>query len=137
MGSSLIGYVSIALALSFLALQNVEGGFTVNGRFQSDNLQIHIGGTLEVNGELIGHNSATIYCRAVAGKGLIQSPSIFLQTQEFAFTGTVHCEGVCTIIAKVPFDETGFKRSGNGEFIVLIDPNIEQELIQDGHILID
>ena len=107
--------------LTFFYIQNVEAGFSNNGRMQSNHLNLSVGGTLDNNGVLIGTESATISCDTLSGKGLLQSPQISIKAKIFAYTGTIDCNGKCTIITSIPFDESMFKRTGGGEFIIVID----------------
>lgn len=110
--------------LTLLCVQNVEAGFSNSGRMQSRNLNLSIGGTLDNNGELIGTETATLSCDTFSGKGLLSSPQISIKTKIFAYTGTIECSGKCTIITSSPFDENMFKRSGEGEFVIIVvDPN--------------
>jgi filamentous hemagglutinin len=106
---------------------NVEaGGFSNGGRMHSKNLNLSIGGTLDNNGELIGTESAAISCDTLSGKGLISSPQISIKTKLFAYTGTIDCNGKCTITTSSPFDQKMFKRSGGGEFIIIVDKTAKQ-----------
>lgn len=118
---------SLLFFLALLSTQNAEAGFSNNGRMQSTNLNLNVGGTLDNNGELIGTESAKISCDTLSGKGVITSPEISIKTGIFAYTGKIECSGKCIIIAKSPFNEKMFKRSGKGEFIIIIDKKaIEQ-----------
>lgn len=103
-----------------VCIQSLEAGFSNGGRFQSTNLQLNVGGTLENNGELIGTASADITCDTITGKGAIRSPHIIIRTQTFAFKGVIDCHGKCTIIVGTPFDANMFKRRGGGEFIIVV-----------------
>lgn len=114
---------SLFFLLTLLCVQNVEAGFSNSGRMQSKNLNISVGGTLDNNGELIGTESANLSCDTLSGKGLIRSPQISIKTKIFAFTGTIDCDGQCTIITSAPFDDKMFKRKGKGEFIIIVDEN--------------
>lgn len=108
---------------TLLGVQNVEAGFSNNGRMQSRTLNLSVGGTLDNNGELIGTESANLSCDTLSGKGLISSPQISIKTKIFAYTGKINCNGKCTIITSSPFDEKMFKREGGGEFVIIIDTN--------------
>jgi hypothetical protein len=90
---------------------------------QSKNLNLSIVGTLDNNGELVGTESATLSCDTLSGKGVLSSPQISIKTKIFAYTGTIDCNGKCTIITNSPFDDKMFKRKGKGEFIIIIDEN--------------
>jgi hypothetical protein len=119
-----MGY--LLFVFTFLCIQNVEAGFSNNGRMQSKNLNLNIGGTLDNNGELIGTESATIVCDTISGKGLLSSPQISLKAKVFAYTGTIDCAGKCTIVTASAFNEGMFKRTGGGEFVIVVDPNLGQ-----------
>ncbi|MBA2728359.1 MAG: hypothetical protein H0U49_09335 [Parachlamydiaceae bacterium] len=121
LSSSLFG--SLIFLSTLLSMQNVEAGFSNSGRMQSKNISLSIGGTLDNNGELIGTESATLSCDTLSGKGLLSSPQISIKTEVFAYTGKIDCSGKCTIIANRPFDDKMFKRSGGGEFVIIIDDN--------------
>ena len=114
---------SIIFLSALFCVQNVEAGFSNSGRMQSKNLNLSVGGTLDNNGELIGTESATLSCDTLSGKGSLSSPQISIKTKIFAYTGKIDCSGKCTIIASSPFDDKMFKRSGGGEFIIIIDEN--------------
>lgn len=107
--------------LSLFCVQKIEAGFSNSGRMQSRILTLSVGGTLDNNGELIGTESAALSCDTFAGKGLLSSPQISIRTNTFAYTGKIDCSGKCTIIASSPFNQKMFRRSGGGEFIVIID----------------
>lgn len=102
----------------------LEAGFSNNGRFQSNCLNLTVNGTLDNNGQLIGLESAYISCHTLSGNGLILSPSITIQAELFAFTGTIECSGKCVIITRVPFNENMFGRRGGGEFVIIVDENL-------------
>ncbi|MCE5316423.1 MAG: hypothetical protein LLG04_03545 [Parachlamydia sp.] len=112
---------SLIFFLTLLCVQNVEAGFSNSGRMQSKNLNLSIGGTLDNNGELNGSETATLSCETLSGKGLIKSPQISIKTKIFAYTGTIECSETCTIVASKSFDESMFKRKGNGEFVIIIE----------------
>ncbi len=112
---------AIVFLFTLFCIQNVEAGYSNNGRMQAKNLNLSVGGTLDNNGELIGTESANLSCDTLSGKGFIRSPQISIETNIFAFTGTIDCGNKCTIISKTPFDEKMFKRKGDGEFVILIE----------------
>lgn len=116
-------FIALNFGFTLFAMQNVEAGFSNNGRMQSKNLNLSIGGTLDNNGELIGVESLTLSSDTLSGKGLISSPHISINTKTFAFTGTIECNGTCTIITRHSFDARMFKRRGAGEFIIVVDEN--------------
>lgn len=58
------------------------------------------------------------------GNGVLKSPVITIVASRFAFNGTIHCTGTCTITAKESFNEKIFKREGGGQFIITIDPQL-------------
>jgi|GEM_PF-4006776 len=118
---SVFGSLIFLSALFFV--QNIEAGYSNNGRMQSKNLNLSIGGTLDNNGELIATESANLSCDTLSGEGLISSPQISIKTKVFAYTGKIDCSGKCTITASSPFDEQMFISSGGGEFIIIIDEN--------------
>lgn len=111
----------ILFALTVLCTGFAEAGFSNSGKFQSRNLNLSVGGTLENNGELIGTETAKLSCETLTGKGIINSPEITIRTNIFAYTGTINCTGKCVIIASTPFNEKMFKRVGKGEFIIVYD----------------
>lgn len=117
-------FFGLIFLLTFFCFQNAEAGFNNAGRMQSKNLHLSIGGTLDNSGELIGTESAYISCDTITGKGAIRSPQIQLEAAIFAFTGTIDCSGKCTIVTSKSFDERMFKRTGGGEFTVVIDENL-------------
>lgn len=121
MKSSFAAFGSLILCLALLTVQNAEAGFSNSGRMKSKNLNISVNGTLDNNGELTGSETATLSCETLSGKGLIKSPQISIKTKIFAFTGTIDCSEECTIISSTPFDETMFKRLGNGKFVIIVD----------------
>lgn len=112
------------LLLSVFSTQTVEAGLSNGGRMQSTHLQLSVGGTLDNNGELIGTETANLACDTLSGKGLIRSPQISIRAKLFAYTGTIDCNGKCTIVTSAPFNEKMFKRKGGGEFVILIDEKL-------------
>lgn len=116
--------ITVACLLTVFCIQSVEAGFYNNGRMQSRNLNLSVRGTLDNNGELIGAETANLVCDTLSGKGLIRSPQISIQTKVFAYTGTIDCDGSCVIISSTPFDEKMFKRTGKGEFAIVIDESL-------------
>lgn len=113
--------------ISLMSFKTLEAGFSNSGRMQSKNLTLSVGGTLDNNGELIGSESANLSCDTLSGKGLIQSPQITIQTETFAYKGTIDCSGICTIRSAQPFDEKMFTRKGAGKFIITIDPKLKKK----------
>jgi hypothetical protein len=114
---------SIIFLSTLFCVNNVEAGFSNSGKMQSKNLNLSVGGTLDNNGELIGIETATLSCDTLTGKGTISSPQISINTKIFAYTGKIDCSGKCTIIAGSSFNEKMFKRTGGGEFVIIIDEN--------------
>jgi len=114
--------------LALLCFSNAEAGFTNNGRMQGNNLNISVNGTLDNNGELIGHQSMNLSSDTISGSGLIRSPEMSIKTKIFAFTGTIDCLGKCSITSATPFDENMFKRSGNGVITITVNGNLNREL---------
>lgn len=119
MSSKVIG--SILFLLALVVVQTAEAGFSTNGRMQSKNLNLSIGGVLENNGQLIGLDAANLSCDRLTGKGLISAPQITIKAKTFAFTGVIECDGKCTITTSSPFNERMFKKRGNGEFVIIIE----------------
>lgn len=118
---------SLICFLSLMNIQNAEAGFSNSGCMQSRHLNLSVGGTLDNNGTLIGTESAKLSCDTLSGNGLIRSPQIFIQSKMFAYTGTIDCNGKCTIVTCAPFNENMFKRKGGGEFIIVIDENLGKQ----------
>lgn len=128
MKSSYATFGSLFFFLTLLCVHNAEAGsFSNSGRMKSNNLNLSIGGTLDNNGELTGVETATISCETLSGKGLIKSPQISIKTKIFAFTGTIDCGETCTITANKSFDESMFKRKGEGEFVIIIDEKADKK----------
>lgn len=127
MKSTYTAFGSLIFFLTLLCAPNLEAGFSNSGRMQSKNLNLSVGGTLDNNGELTGTETATLACETLSGKGLIKSPQISIKTKIFAFTGTIECTGTCTIMASKSFDESMFKRKGNGEFVIIIDEKADKK----------
>ncbi len=116
-------FASLIFLFTLMCVQHAEAGFSNNGRMQSKNLNLSIGGTLDNNGDLIGKESVTLSCDTLSGNGLICSPQISIKTKIFAYNGTIDCSGKCTITTSSPFDETMFKSQGGGEFIIILEEN--------------
>ncbi len=114
-------YCFLSLLLFLFAYSiHAEAAFSNNGRMQSTDLNLSIGGTLDNDGELIGVETAKISCETLTGKGLIRAPDILIKAKFFAFTGTIDCSNTCTIITSAPFNEAMCQRTGGGEWIVII-----------------
>ena len=101
----------LAVTIGVLSISTVSAGFYNGGTFQSKNLNLNIGGTLENNGSLIGTESANVTCGTFAGdkNGLLKSPVITLTTDVFNYKGTIECSDQCTIYVKEAFNKKIFK----------------------------
>lgn len=116
-------FLFLILGCVLLCATHAHAGFSNGGTMKSNNLNLSIGGTLDNNGSLIGTQSAYIKCDTITGKGLISSPQITLKAKIFAYTGTIDCSGICTIITSSPVDVNLFKRTGGGQFVYVVDAN--------------
>ena len=75
------------------------------------------------NGNFVAGKQITLSAgNLFEGTGLIKAPTIEISTKCFEFTGTIDCSGTCTIKSEEPFDAKMFKRTGGGEFIIIIEP---------------
>jgi len=54
------------------------------------------------------------------GNGILDSNKITIDCDEFRFTGTIRCDGVCEIRAKKDFRRGMFKKEGKGVFTYII-----------------
>ncbi|SCA63468.1 Uncharacterized protein SCG7109_AP_00080 [Chlamydiales bacterium SCGC AG-110-M15] len=115
----------LAVFVAAFIANPVEAGFSNNGHFQSKNLNLSSQTVLDNNGELVGSESVKLSCGTLTGTGLIKAPRVEIKTKLFAYTGTIDCDGECIIRVSQVFDETMFKRAGAGEFIIVIEPTIE------------
>ena len=118
----------LIFSLFLLFYTSLYAGFFNSGTMQSKSLNLSIGGTLENNGELIGIESARISCDTFSGKGILRAPDIQLKTAVFAYTGTIDCSGKCTITTSESFNQKMFKRRGGGEFKIIIDKNLGEQV---------
>jgi hypothetical protein len=117
--------ISLFILVAVLSgVASVEAGFTNTGTFQSRNLNLNFGGTLQNDGQLLASETAKLGCDVLAGTGLIRSPQITIKTSVFAYTGIIDCSGVCTIFTAQAFDDNMFSKVGGGEFIVVVDESL-------------
>lgn len=86
-------------------------------QFQSNNFTYKSDTFLFKNIDAQDCNIETINFR---GKGKIRSEFIVINCNEFNFTGTIDCNVECRIYSRKAFDETIFKREGQGKFIIKI-----------------
>jgi hypothetical protein len=111
-----------ALMLAGLVSNPLEAGFSNTGEMESPNLSMQIAGTLENDGVLIGNESAYLECETLTGTGYIIAPLVEIKANIFAYTGTIECEKQCVITTSQAFEEDMFTKAGEGEFIVIVDP---------------
>ncbi len=57
-----------------------------------------------------------------SGSGNIESPEIEISTKTFTFTGTIKCDGNCTIKSEFPFNHAIFTQKGKGLFTFKVEP---------------
>lgn len=80
------------------------------------------------DGRLIAAKEINLTCgRTFSGTGYLEAPVITIKATTFAFTGTIKCDQLCTIITKNSFNQAMFKRLGNGKFVIKIDPSLSFE----------
>lgn len=97
------------------------------GQIEAGNLEIKMstGGSYRIDEELIANGSFTLCCDEFSGMGLLSSPQISIEAKKLTFTGTINCSNRCIIITKSPIDENMFKRTGEGQFIFIVDKNLQ------------
>lgn len=89
------------------------------------NMGTEVAATIEKNGGRIQHDGDayamkkySIQADTYAGAGYVEAPTVIIRVKKFDFSGTIKCSGTCIIHAEEPFNETMFKREGNGKFVV-------------------
>jgi hypothetical protein len=117
---------SLLLFCLICTKEQANASYINNGRLEARNLNLTIGGALENEGELVGKEAVHIVCDTFLGKGLIQGPKINLKTNLFVYKGVINCSERCVITTSQPFDESMFVRQGKGEFVFVIDENLER-----------
>lgn len=75
-----------------------------------------------LTGTVKGNVAVNVDVNTIQGDGLILSKKITIVCDEFNFTGTIECNGECSIYCKNPFDYDAFKRKGRGRFVIIISP---------------
>lgn len=98
------------------------------GTIRGNNLNMSVGKEYLADGQMIAANEIKLKCGQVfKGEGLMKAPVIDIKTKKFEFTGTIECDQTCTITVQEPFDESQFKRLGQGQFTIIIDENLDLE----------
>lgn len=109
------------IALSVCINQQIFGLFTGN------TINLSSGSDQLIDDEMIAKQQLNLKCgERFYGQGYLKAPDISITAKKFAFTGTIECGSKCTITVAEPFDQKMFKRAGNGEFIIKIDPQCMQ-----------
>ena len=121
-------FSSLIFISTLLVSQKVEAGFSNSGIMKSKSINLSVGCNLENDGGLFGAESVNLCCDTFSGKGLVKSPQIVIKTNNFNFTGEINCSGKCMIIATTYFDDQMFKRSGDGEFVIVFHENLFEEI---------
>lgn len=99
--------------------------FFAQANMQSPVIDLNIARDMILDGNFIAEKTVNLFCgQTLIGSGCIKSPDIKITCGRFDFKGKIICNGTCTIISKEAFDEKMFKREGNGNFIIKIDPNL-------------
>ncbi len=92
------------------------------GSFVSNRVNMNVGNHLNVDGLIHGRESVHLSSGGdICGDGTIKGPEIIIDAEEFEFTGTIECDGVCIITTTQPFDHTMFKQRGKGTFSFRVD----------------
>lgn len=115
--TSFIKKISLALLLNILCL------VTLQADTAPKTVNIHVASDMIADGYFAGTESIDLIIgKSLKGSGYFESPNITMKVGKFEFTGTIYCDGQCYITAQEPFNENMFTRSGNGKFIITIDP---------------
>lgn len=122
--------IRLVLTCSFFATffcsTKVFGGFYIGtlhnkGTWQGQNINLDTDMTVNT-GKIVAVESIDLTAKEeLSGDGLIEAPVIHISVKTFTFTGTINCSKTCVITAETPFDQSMFKREGNGEFIIKIE----------------
>lgn len=78
--------------------------------------------TMIQNGTFSTKGAIELEVETLSGNGTFQSDTILIHCEKFEFTGTIHCSEKCVIHCSTAFDESCFKREGNGVFVIDISP---------------
>lgn len=97
--------------------------FTGNGTITAGNtVSITCSSYFGYAGKISAGTECVIKAKTFDGCSVIRGSTITLICDEFTFTGTVSCDGKCTIYTRKPIDASSFKREGKGTFEVVIAP---------------
>jgi TPR repeat protein len=89
----------------------------LHGGTRSRNINFSAGTKITADSEFIADQKLIMTAgEEFCGNGYLEAPEIEISTKNFTFTGTIKCDGICTIITEAPFNHAMFKQEGKGEF---------------------
>ncbi len=103
----------LAVALSSIPCVNA-GTFTNGGTYSCRNLNIEAD-ILNNTGRIEASEEGLIVCSKLMGNGIIVAQKkMRIVAEEFAFTGTIECNGTCTVLSKNKVDQATVTIKGSG-----------------------
>ena len=99
------------------------------GSIAGNVINLSCGESMVNDDRMVAEKAINMTCgKSFKGVGYMEAPDITIMAEKFEYTGIINCGRKCNITVKEPFDAEMFKREGEGEFIITVDPLFKPEL---------
>lgn len=114
--NSLLSLIFLTHLFSCTSLYSAQ--FVNRGTFNCEHANIDHGNFTN-DGTVRGRETVNIKAKVFDGSGSVEGKKILLACDEFKYSGNISCDQECVILAKKPFDQNMFKRTGSGKFTII------------------
>lgn len=109
-----------------LVVESKEGTIqkVVNNRFFGPTATF-VGKKVTIDCVVSPEENIEIKCEDFLGNGFLNAPFIKIVVGQFSFRGILQCFKDCTIITRMPVDQSKFSMKGPGKFNFIVNPSLE------------